>query len=139
MSNKWILCPDFQEPADIGFVVVPEDFCPFLAFVPHYCNLCSYLFDDELDKNIHIWTVHCIKLVEYEEHTSTDEKLKNLKRIQGFTDKYGQCGFCLKSFLTFKRLLLHRKECQGRRKGVRLERSKLIWFTKKSTNFKFQI
>ena len=83
-----------------------------------YCNLCSYLFDDELDKNIHIWRTHCIKLIEYEDYTSTDEKCKKMKKIQGFTDKYCQCGFCMVRLPTFKELLLHRNKCKGPRKGV---------------------
>ena len=64
--------------------------------------------------------MHGLNIGEYEELVKSQTKLQNFKTATGFTDKLGQCGFCMKQLQNFKALREHRFRnpvCK-RKKGV---------------------
>ena len=61
----------------------------------------------------HHLPTHGVNIGEYEELVKSQTKLQKFKMANGFTDKLGQCGFCMKEFLQIKALKQHRYRYRG--------------------------
>ena len=64
----------------------------------------------------HVPMMHGLNIGEYEELVKSQTKLQELKMATGFTDKLGECGFCMKQYKNFKSLRNHRSDYH--KKGV---------------------
>ena len=56
----------------------------------------------------HLPNVHGLNIEEYEKLVMSPTELKYFKTKNGFTEKYGQCGFCMKQCTTVKGLRQHK-------------------------------
>ena len=76
----------------------------------------------------HLPKTHGLNIEEYEELVKSQTKLQQVKMATGFTDKLGQCGFCMKQFNSFANLRYHRKNTHYKRgvgKGTEANKKQL--------------
>ena len=59
-------------------------------------------------RNNHLPNTHGLKIDVYEKLIDSTIELQYFKRTNGFTDKFGQCGFCMKQFTEVRNLRRHK-------------------------------
>ena len=87
----------------------------------------------------HLQTTHGLNLEEYKELIKFQTKLQEFKIVNGFTDKLGECGFCMKQFSSFAYLRHHRSRMHNKRgveKGTKANKNQLPTPGKKSSERK---
>ena len=81
-----------------------------------FSKICQFQTVPNNFRGCHLSKTHSLSIDEYEKLVISPVELQNFKRTNGFTDKFGQCGFCMKQFteiLTLKRHKLKWHEGKG--------------------------
>ena len=59
-------------------------------------------------RGCHLSKTHGLNIDEYRKLVMAPVELQNFKTLHGFTDNYGQCGFCMKQLTTVRNLKSHK-------------------------------